>query len=309
MAFHIWSVSRIPIKNIDRTQKIVTLTGSTAGTPWFTLGSDNWYRLENVAESDRSPGDWYLDRSTWQLEYTPLTGEDVSSAEIIAPRLPWVMRILGDSSSGKYAEHLHFRGITFAHNNWNVPSTGHSVGQGESDLDGAISAKLARHVLLENCVVRHTGTYGVNFGAGCSDCRLESTELFDLAAGGVKLGSWDTEFSPNLWSSNCVVRDCLIGHGGRVHPAGIGVWIGFASSNIITHNEVLDFYQCGISAGWTWRYGSSPAHDQLLTYNLLHHLGQGVTSDLGGIYTLGDNRGSIEASNVTYIPWVGSTHF
>jgi hypothetical protein len=41
---------------------------------------------------------------------------------------------------------------------------------------------------LEGCEVAHIGTYGVWFRRGCKDYRVQHNRLFDLGAGGIRLG-------------------------------------------------------------------------------------------------------------------------
>jgi hypothetical protein len=52
--------------------------------------------------------------------------------------------------------------------------------------------------------------------------------------------------------------------------------------------------------GWTWGYGPTLARDNLIEGNHVHTLGQGWLSDLGGIYTLGAQPGTVIRSNVFY---------
>ena len=42
-----------------------------------------------------TPGQWYLDRALGRLYILPEEGEDLATAEIIAPRLTYLVRISG----------------------------------------------------------------------------------------------------------------------------------------------------------------------------------------------------------------------
>ena len=78
------------------------------------------YWVENVLEALDTPGQWYLDRPLGRLYCLPLPGEDLAAAEIIAPHLTQVVRVVGSRDAP--VKHLRFEGITFAHTEWQPPA-------------------------------------------------------------------------------------------------------------------------------------------------------------------------------------------
>ena len=74
---------------------------------------------------------------------------------------------------------------------------------------------------------------------------------------------------------------------------GFGVLVGDAHHILVEHNEISDFYNTGVAVGFNWNYSCNFAHDDVVQFNYIHNLGQGVTSDLGGVYFLsGINSGN-----------------
>lgn len=294
LLFHNWSMSRLPLRAYEATARLVRLDGGTWSPENMTkIAGATRYRVENACAAATEPGDWHLDAATGQLIYVAKPGEKPETAVVVAPRLPQVLRIEGDAMAGRFVEHIVVRGITFAHNGWTMPPGGYSFCQAEAALGAAVEVRAARHVAFEDCDVRHTATYAFWFGEGCLDARVERCEMTDLGAGGVKIG----ETHRNHPAAGCVVRDCLITAGGRVHPAAIGVWIGIAASNTVERNEIADFYYSAVSVGWQWNTDPTPCRDNRILNNHLHDLGQGVLSDMGGIYTLGRQPGTVLAGN------------
>ena len=71
--------------------------------------------------------------------------------------------------------------------------------------------------------------------------------------------------------------------------------------------EYIYLYYTGISCGWVWGYTDSITHDNIIEKNHIHHLGFGMLSDMGGVYLLGRQYGTVVRYN--HIHDIVSAHY
>jgi hypothetical protein len=165
-------------------------------------------------------------------------------------------------------------------------------------VPGAVTGEGIKACRFENCTVAHVGSYGLELGRGCSGNVVANCRFHDLGGGGVKLGETVIRpEGPERSAGNSVV-DCLIEDGGRTFPQSVGVWIGQSADNVVARNDISGLNYTGISVGWTWGYGPALATGNRIERNHVHDLGRGLLSDMGGIYTLGLQRGTVIRGNV-----------
>jgi len=301
---HSWETSIHPIKSIDEKACAVEFTAPLK--EWWTIGyweKEQRYYVENAEEGLDRPGEWYLNRETGILRYSPMPGERPEEAEVIAPVATELVRLAGDPDAGRFVRHVILRGLRFHHVDWSLAPGGASSTQAAVEVPAAVMADGAVGCAIERCEVAHTGGYGIWLRRGCKECRVAGNRLRDLGAGGTRVGEAAMPPSDVAESSGNLVDNNHIFDGGHVFPAGVGVWVGQASRNRITHNDIHDLFYTGISVGWNWDDAPNRCHHNAIEFNHIHDLVKGLLSDAGGIYTLGVSTGSVIRSNVVHDLW------
>jgi hypothetical protein len=124
--------------------------------------------------------------------------------------------------------------------------------------------------------------------------------MWDLGGGGVRLGDSDAKAARAARNIANDVTDNHIHHIGLVHAPAVGVLVLLSPNNLIAHNEIDHTFYTTISVGWSWGYADTPCRGNIVEYNHLHDIGQGMLSDMGGVYTLGLQPGTIIRDNLIH---------
>ena len=312
--FYNWSVAKMRLAGIDLENHTVRFTsGRRLSKRHSTHKRPRRWHLENVKEAFGRAGEWYLDRPTGVLSYKPFPGETPDKCHVVAPYLKQILRVKGEK--GKPVKDVVFRNVRFKHANVVVPEDGAYVVQGELDVPAAVELTCAENVRFESCVFESVGGWAVAFGPGCYGNAVDSCLLRDLGAGGVKVGApyggystiepgsvladWKSGatvpgYGKKAWelTGDTRVENCRIVHGGEVYHAGMGVLAGRTFGAKILHNEIAHFDYTAISVGWDWNNKVVMAHDNEVAFNHCWDIGRRVLSDMGVVYTLGNQPGT-----------------
>jgi Right handed beta helix region len=303
--------------------------------PWPPVIVNRNYRapffLQNAPAFLDSPGEWFEDLRAGRIYYWPRDGEDMAHAEAIAPAIETVVKIEG--SLGRPVSNVQFQGISFAYTTWMRPSEkGHVPLQAgmfllkarrlaprgapyHPGLDnvawigrppGAVSVKNADHISFDHCLFEHTGSAGLDLKTGTGNDLVKSCIFRDIGGNGIQLG----EFSePGVethlpWNppdareicSNEIIADNVLTECGREDWGCAGIAAGYVRHTKIEHNDVFNLPYTGISVGWGWTKMTNVMRNNSIFANRIHNIGQRL-ADLGGIYTLSAQPGTVIAEN------------
>ena len=324
---HKWSFARRILRGVDP----ATLTVETHGR-WKWAGWQVWNPretlvwFENVRPGFDAPGEWFYDAKGGAILYRPLPGEDLATAEVVAPssKISRLMEFKGEPDKGEYVHDIMFKDLTFAYTDAISADGGGGPTQtyqhqAASSYDGAVTAEGVRRIAFDGCTFAHTGNYGLRFNDGCVSNMVVNCRLFDLGAGGVWMGAGKGHVAKGEALSRRIIRNlaprstafnrvenCAIRNGGRFNPEGTGVAYTHVSDSKVLNCEIYDFYYTGVSVGWTWGFAGSVAQRNEIAFNKIYDLGKGIMSDMGGVYTLGTSYGTRVHHNVIHDVWAYS---
>ncbi len=327
---HFWIEERLPKPALNPRTGWLSFARRSAFCLYESHGTTTArYYIDNLFEALTEPGEWYLSKETGRLYYLPRPGETPANTTIVAPRLHTFVKAVGtvfgesgtrlDVHGTQHVRGLSFTGLTFRHGDWFSPLTekhipshdslegqdlpiGGSV-QAAIAVPGTVLFRAARECAVRDCTFEHLGLYGLEFGYGCRECAAVGNTLHDLGAGGIRLGGADLDGLGERRTGNLTITDNHVHHIGRIFHQGIGVLLTNAADCTIAHNHIHDTCYTGISLGWTWGYRDTITGHNRVENNLIHHIGAGLLSDMGGIYTLGIQPGTVIRGNHLHHIW------
>ncbi len=307
---HYWIDEHSPIADYDEASGRVTFAYCSrfniAGGKGTSSGLE--YYLENVAETFGKPNQWYADEG--RVYYIPRDASiTVDTIDAYIPTVHELFAITGTPE--KPVKNIFIRGISMAVTKGDYGSLGSTSGKREaeqfasdpqavSNAGGAIRFRYACDCSVENGSLTNYGLHGVSVENGCTGIRIAGMTFRDGGAGGVRMVGGAHGAPACEETHDCVVEDCVIDHCGRRYFAACGVLMMHTWRCTVAHCDIGHLYYTGVSCGWVWGYAPNNAHDNRITKNHIHHLGMGMLSDMGGVYLLGLQPGTVVSGNVIH---------
>ncbi len=293
--FHYWDDSRQTVKKIDYENNLLLWEGYSNPVESDGLGAR--YYLDNVYEYLNSPGEVYNDRESGKLYYIPHSDDSIDGFKLFASTIDTMLFI--DGMNGSVDKNsLTVKNIGFAGSDWKDVSR--IPYQAAQDIIASIQVSNSSYMLFENCSFNHIGNYAVEMKKNVNNVIFDHCTVSDVGGGGFRISGANivpvTEEVPH----DITITDCTINGYGRIHRNAIGVLIQYAHDCIISHNEISDGFYSGMSVGWVWGYSDHATSNIIIEKNHIYNIGQGVLSDMGGIYTLGVQPGTVLRGNLIH---------
>lgn len=296
--------------------------------------------IENALELLDQPGEFYLDRAMHQVYYIPRPDERMEQAQVIAPVVEQLVELRG--TLDEPVHDIQFKGIQFSHASWLKPSqiglvdmqanfvitpvnliarSGETVANLHNEYaksPSAIVLHAAKAILFERCTFTQFGSGGIDIEYGSQNDLISGNTFYDLSGTAIQVGDVidhhprdPREIVKDNRLSNNYIHDVAV-----QYTAGVGIFVGYTSGTVISHNEINNLPYTAISMGWGWGEEDAgggaaeyfqpffykdptPSRDNQAEYNDIHDIMK-EHWDGAGIYTIGDMPGTTIRGNLVH---------
>lgn len=328
---HDWSITRIPIKDIDSAENKLTAVDSIGPRKPDFFNLDNWephprYFLENDRQFLDADYEWYFDEGekTFLLQLPP--SQNANELEIITPVSEGILILSG--TKDRPLKNLRFKDLVFEHSAWTIPARTYAGVQachydsrvdsknrtsptaiqtnatpkapGWAVVPAAIQGDWVENSSFDGCIFRHMGGTGLWLGTGSANNSISDCEFSDISGNGIMIGEGRDRLvngqpwwkeAPDQVASGNTIQRTVVTDCGVQFFGAVGIWCGLTAETIIRDNVIYGLPYTGISIGWMWSPVPTPCRANILERNHIHHIMQKL-SDGGGIYMLGLQPGS-----------------
>ncbi len=277
------------------------------------------YYLENDMSLLDMAGEWYLDEDKNTLYYIPREGEDMSTANVVAPNLETLIEIKGESTKNK-VQNVSFSGIVFAHTNFlrpsregllNLQAGQYAVKVEDRGLlksnefmlwhpNAGVEVTNASRVTFEDNIFTQMAATGLDFTSGTNDTRIEGNVFTEIGGSSISIGKFAPDslteihkgYNPSDKDEICTrdtVKNNYVHNTTNEIQGGVPILGGYPRYIVIEHNEVSYANYSGISVGFGWTKGQTAMDGNKINNNEIHHIAR-LLCDGAAIYTL-SNQG------------------
>ena len=172
---------------------------------------------------------------------------------------------------------LAFRGLTFAHSTWTLPSQqGYidnqagilwdAVSHAPIRVPGGVSVHRGQRIELSGNRFLQFGGAGLELADGTQDSTVAGNLFDDLSAGAILVGEVDDFYlndsmgnGPARMTSGISITNNAITHTGVDYHDTTAIWVGNSRTTTVSQNLIAHTPYSGISLGWGWGWAAECA--------------------------------------------------
>lgn len=300
-------------------------------------GHPSPFYLTNAKELLDEPGEWYHDIREHKLYYMSRKNETFTNRNemftAIVPMIETLVEVIG--SAERPVRNITFKGVAFSHTTWMRPSEkGHVPLQAGMYLleayklrpqidrpnnhkldnqgwlgraDAAVELRYTEDINFDGCRFEHLGGSGLDYVVACRRGATTNCTFTDIAMNGYVCGSFSPEglethlpYQPTDFREVCSgqqVDNCHFYDVTNEDWGCVAICAGYVSGISIEHNTINNVSYTGISLGWGWNRDLVCMKDNKVHANLIYDYARHMY-DCAGIYTLGNQPGTVISENV-----------
>ena len=293
------------------------------------------FYIRNAFELLDEPGEFYFNKKTHTLYYYT-RGENMATAEVIAPTSNGLFKIYGSSTQSRVHD-LSFEGLTFTYDDWNLMDIAGSHGFGgvqsiatdvkyipdgnwhttrynSTDIPrGTIDVKNSYHITFINNRFEHLGSATtISLVNDVTQSKVIGNYFNDLAGNAINIGHpqhymiGDGAIYANGIEGICrqiEVTDNYIRNVCLDFRQVEGISSFYVQEVKIDHNDIANVPYCGISCGWgSGNSGLKPSvesKDNSISFNRIGNTNYALHYG-GSLYLLGEQPHSKMTDNYIY---------
>ena len=243
-----WWNNILRIESLDRQARVMKLAGSAS----YEIRPGDRYFVRNMFEELDSPGEWYLDRTTWTLYFWP--PGDIQKHAVFAPTLATVIKLTG-------VAHVTLRGFTIG------CCEGTAI-----ELANCTNCRVARNTIRNVGGRCSSGIAAVSVSGG-NKVGVVGNDIYEVGSHAIRLAGGERK---TLTPSRHYADNNYIHHTGVYYKQGVGVALS-GVGNRASHNLIHDCPRFGVLYG---------GNDHVIELNHIRHVDL-ETADTGATYSGG----------------------
>ncbi|MEO7937686.1 MAG: right-handed parallel beta-helix repeat-containing protein, partial [Burkholderiaceae bacterium] len=268
-----WKMMRCPVAGQSGTTLVMQepcwSNANTSAVPW-TFQLLSW--LENAPEFVTQPNTWFLDPHSQKLTYFN-TGAGTPQDGIL-PVLESLVELRGTPDLP--VENISFQGLQFSHATWLEPngSSGYVTDQSSYTLRGGgyqantighqqityktlgnVTLQYAHNIAFTGNTFSHLGGVALDLDTGSQDNSIVNNTFTDISSTALQIGGLSPiDARPNAAQATRrnLVQNNTFSYTGQDYYDSAGIFVGFTTGTVITHNTVSHTPWSSIAIGWGW---------------------------------------------------------